>query len=37
MLKSLAEAAWNYQQKRIKLSNNVIIELQGHDDLELHR
>jgi hypothetical protein len=28
-----AKAAWNYQQKRIKLLEQRIIDLQGHDDL----
>jgi hypothetical protein len=28
-----AKAAWNYQQERIKLLEQRIIDLQGHDDL----
>ena len=28
-----AEAAWNYQQKRINLLEKRIVDLQGHDNL----
>jgi hypothetical protein len=28
-----AEAAWDYQHERIKLLEQRIIDLQGHDDL----
>ena len=28
-----AEAAWDYQQERIKLLEQRIIDLQGHDNL----
>jgi ferritin-like protein len=29
----LMREAWNYQQKRIKLLEQRVIDLQGHDDL----